>query len=166
MIDGQRRGNVHAGQTMKEAEPQVFDVRSWLNVGFMTFVAVGGISFLTSATPGFVVLGAALLILGLTGVVAWLGSGHLEVSDAGVTTRRFFRWSHTYPRSDLHHATTDWKFGGMPFSVPVLVLNSGREVRLWSVNTPTLFRFGPNRHTTEIVQAINHHLAYRADFTD
>jgi hypothetical protein len=105
-----------------------------------------------------------LLIAGGVGLAGVVGSRHLEISDVGVTTSRFFRWSHTYPRTELEGATADWSLAA--FSMPLLRLRNGRQVRLWSVSRPTLLRFRTSRYTAEIVQAINHSLAYRTGGPD
>jgi hypothetical protein len=141
--------------------PQTFDGLSWWSLAIMAFVIVGGIGFLTYSQPGFIVLGAGLMIVGSVGLAGVLGSRHLEISDVGVTIRRFFRWSHTYPRTEIQGAAADWSLAA--FSMPLLRLNNGRRVRLWSVSRPTLLRFRTSKYTTEIVEAINQSLAYRTD---
>lgn len=143
-------------------EPRTFDRLSWWSLAIMAFVIVGGVGFLTYSQPGFV-LGAGLLIVGGVGLTGVVGSRHLEVSDVGVTVRRFFRWSHTYPRTEIQGAAADWSLAA--FSMPLLRLNNGHQVRLWSVSTPTLLRFRTSKYTAEIVEAINHSLAYRTDPT-
>jgi hypothetical protein len=91
-----------------------------------------------------------------------LVSRQLQVSDAGMTTHRFFYWSHTYPRSEVQGAAAaDWSLAA--FSMPLLTLKNGRRVRLWSVGRPTLLRFRTSKYTAEIVAAINHSTAYRTD---
>ncbi|MGD0746534.1 MAG: hypothetical protein ABSB68_01830 [Acidimicrobiales bacterium] len=146
---------------MTDYDPQVFDGGSWVAVGAMAFTAICGIGFLGYAKPVFVLLGAVLLVVGVTGLIGFLGSRHLEVSDAGVTTRRFFHWTHTYPRSDIHHASSDWTVQSV--SVPLLVLNNGRQIRLWGVSRATLFPFRNSKHTAEIVTAINLSLGYQGE---
>jgi len=144
--------------------PQTFDDLSWWSLAITAFVIVGGIGFLTYAQPGFIVLGAGLLIVGGVGLAGVVGSRHLEISDVGVTTRRFFRWSHTYPRSEVQGAAPDWSLAA--FSMPLLRLTNGRQVRLWSVSRPTLLRFRTSKYTAEIVAAINRSLAYRTDLAN
>ena len=144
--------------------PQTFDDPSWWSLAIMAFVIVSGIGFLTYSQPGFIVLGTGLLIVGVVGLAGIVGSRHLEISDVGVTTRRFFRWSHTYPRSEMQGAAADWSLAA--FSMPLLRLTDGREVRLWSVSRPTLLRFRTSKYTAEIVAAINRSLAYRADLAN
>ena len=144
--------------------PQSFDDVSWWALGILAFVTVGGIGFLTYSQPGFIVLGAVLVTVGGIGAAGVIGSRQLEISDVGVTTRRFFRWSHTYPRPELKGAAADWSFAS--FSMPLLTLNSGRQIRLWSVSRPTLWRFRTSKYTAEIVEAINVSLAYRTDLAD
>jgi hypothetical protein len=140
---------------------QTFDEVSWWSIAIWLFVTVAGIGFLTYSQPEIIALGAALLIVGGVGLAGVVGSRHLEVSDAGVTTRRFFHWSRTYPRSEVQGAAADWSIGS--FSMPLLNLKSGRQVRLWSVSRPTLLRFQTRNYTAEIVGAINSSLAYRID---
>jgi len=144
--------------------PHTFDGLSWWSLAIMVFVIVGGIGFLTYSQPGFIVLGAGLLIFGGVGFAGVVGSRHLEVSDVGVTIRRFFRWSHTYPRSEIQGAAADWSLAA--FSMPLLRLTNGRQVRLWSVSRPTLLRFRTSKYTAEIVAAINRSLAYRTDLAN
>lgn len=71
-----------------DRRPQTFDDLSWWSLAIMAFVIVGGIGFLTYSQPGFVVLGAGLLIIGGVGLAGVVGSRRLEISDVGVTTRR------------------------------------------------------------------------------
>ena len=52
------------------------------------------------------------------------------------------------------------------FSMPLLSLKDGRQVRLWEVSRPTLLRFRTSKYTAEIVGAINVSLGYRADADD
>jgi hypothetical protein len=144
--------------------PQSFDKVSWWTLGIMVFVIVGGIGFLTYPQPGFIALGAVLLIVGASGFFGVLGSRHLEISDAGITTHQFYRWSHTYPRSEVQRAADDWSLSA--FSLPLLHLKNGHQVRLWGVSRPTLFLFRTSRYTAEIVTAINRSLAYRTDSAD
>ena len=113
-------GNDHGSKT--------YDGLSWWSLAIVVFVIVGGIGFLASSQPGFVVLGGFLLIVGGVGLVGVVGSRHLEISHVGVTTRRFFRWSHTYPRSDVQGAAADWSLAAL--SIPLLRLKDGRQVRL------------------------------------
>lgn len=80
---------------------QTFDRVSWWTLGGTAFWTVTGIAFITYSQPGFIVLGAVLLIFGGIGLVSVVGSRQIEISDVGVTTRRFFRWTRTYPRSEL-----------------------------------------------------------------
>lgn len=142
-------------------EPRTFDGLSWWSLAITAFVIVGGIGFLTYSQPGFMVLGAGLLIIGGVGLAGVVGSRHLEISDVGVTICRFFRWSHTYPRTEIQGAAADWSLAA--FSMPLLTLTNGHRVRLWSVSRPTLLRFRTSRYTAEIVAAINLSLAYRTD---
>ncbi len=144
--------------------PQSFDGLSLWTVVIMAFVIICGIGFLTYSQPGFIVLGAFLLLLGCVGLLGVVGSRHIEISDDGVTTQRFFRWSHTYPRSEIQGATADWSLSS--FSMPLLGLKSGRPVRLWSASRPTFLRYRTSKYTAEIVEAINHSLAYRTDLSD
>jgi hypothetical protein len=144
--------------------PQTFDALNWWSLAIMTFVIIGGIGFLTYSQPGFIALGVGLLVVGGIGLVGVAGSRQLEVSEVGVTTWRFFRWSHTYPRSEVQGAATDWSLAS--FSVPQLTLTNGRQVRLWSMSRPTLLRFRTSKYTAEIVMAINRSLAYRTDLAN
>jgi hypothetical protein len=140
---------------------QTFDSLSWWTVAIMELVLVGGIGFVTYSQPGNIVLGIGLLIVGGVGLVGVIGSRRLEISDVGVTSRRFFRWSHIYLRSELRGAAADWSL--MAFSMPMLSLKSGRQVRLWFVSRSTLWRFRTSEYTAKIVEAINLSLAYGTD---
>jgi hypothetical protein len=145
-------------------ERKTFKGGSWVDIAFLAFVAVCGIGFLAYSQVRFVMLGVPLLLAGVLGIFGSL-SARLEISDADVTTRMYFHWSRVYRRADLHQATVDWRFFGFPRSVPVMVLKSGREIRLWSLSKPTLFRFRTSKRTAEIVSAINHSLGFRVDST-
>jgi hypothetical protein len=110
---------------------QTFEGLNWWSLAIVTFVIVCGIGFLKYSQSGFIVIGAGLLVVGSVAPAGVVGSRHLEISDVGVTIRRFFGWSHTYPRTEIQGAAADCSLAS--FSMPLLRLNDGRQVRLWSV---------------------------------
>lgn len=142
---------------------QNFDSVSWWPLGSWRSGPLAASASSPTRAAGFIVLGAVMLVVGVVSLVGVLASRHLEISDVGATTRRFFHWSRTYPRSDIQRVAADWSL--FRFSMPLLGFKSGRQVRLWLVSRPTLWPFRTSKYTAEIVEAINPNrsLAYRAD---
>ena len=137
-----------------------FKAQNWGDILIASFVTVGGIGFMTGTSPGAIAFGVGLFLVGLSLLVAFLGSRIAVVSVAGVTVRRLFRWAKTYGIDDLAGATYDVRWSPYPRSMPQLTMKDGTTAMLWSMGEAG---WAQHPTTDAFVLAVNQQLAFSPD---